>query len=145
MSKGSSHPQLSQEGLANICICRQTPESPQLVCWWHHKVILVCMGCMGIRTTPPAPSFIIHSSKLNSAHSRSMTSAWVMLNLMEKKGLKLEDLGEKSLLVVLKCRTHFLCHFYIPSCSLSLRSLVLTKETQRRSSNKKISHNCSPT
>lgn len=127
ISKGSSHPQFSQESSANICIRRQTAESPQLMCWFHHKVILVCMRCMGIRTTPPAPAFIIHSSKLNSAHSRSMTSAWVMLNLMEKKELKLEDLGEESLLVVLKSRTHFLCYFYIPSCSLSLRSLVPNK------------------
>lgn len=71
------------------------------MCWSHHKVVLVCI-CMGIGTTPPAPTFIIHSSKLNSAHSRSMTSAWVMMDFMEKKGLKLEDLGEKSLILVLK-------------------------------------------
>lgn len=132
MSRGSSHPQFSQEGLANICICRQTPESPQLMCWSHHKVILVCKGCAGIRTTPPAPTCIIHSSKLNSAHSRSVTSAWVMLNLMEKKGLKLEDLGEKSLLAVLKRRTHFLCYFYIPSCSFSPRSLVPNKRVSEK-------------
>lgn len=102
------------------------------MCWSHHKVILVCMGCVGTRTTPSAPTFIIHSSKLNSAHSRSMTPTWVMLNLMEKKGLKLEDLGEKSLLVVLKSRTHFLCYFYIPSCPPSLRSLVPNKRDSEK-------------
>lgn len=63
------------------------------------------MGCRGTRAAPPAPTCISRSSKLNSSHSKCMTSASVMLSLMEKKGVKLDDVGAKSLLAVLKSRS----------------------------------------
>lgn len=130
MRKGSSHPQFSQEGLANICIYRQTPESTAHVLvppQNHPRVHGVC----GNKNYFTSPNFHYPLLKLNSSHSRSMTSTWVTF-LMEKKALKLEDLGEKSLVVVLKSRTHFLCYFYISSCSLSLRSLVPNKRDSEK-------------
>lgn len=60
------------------------------------KVVLVCMGCRGTKAAPPAPACIIHSSKLTSSHFRCMTSVWVMQSLMEKKGGRLKNLGEKQ-------------------------------------------------
>lgn len=88
------------------------------------------MQCRRTRAAPSAPVCIIHFSELNSSHF------WVMLSFMEK-GFKLDELGEKSLLVVLKSRTRFLCYFYMPPRCLCQRSLVPTKESQRKASNQK--------
>lgn len=114
------------------------------------KVVLVCMGCRGTKAAPPAPACIIHSSKLTSSHFRCMTSVWVMQSLMEKKGGRLKNLGEKqtnkkSLFAVLKSRACFLCYFYVPLRCLSLRSLVANRRVSEKAQQpKELSCNHSP-